>query len=205
MPNRGFTNEGSVGADIADNILSQTTGLFSTKPTAKYTSGARTTLKINNQLIGFAFNISWRIITDNTEIKTIDDYMPYEFVPNRIMVEGTLGAFHIPGAGASAQLIQANVLSFLFHKYITIEVRDSATDEILFLTNRAVVVSRSEDLSSERLGQTQLTWRAIGWEDEIKPALPPDADTELQSDQSAITRFTGLNPVGNDAVSKFFK
>lgn len=201
----GFTNESSKLSNIGNNALAQTAGIISTKATAQYASGARTVIKINNKLIGFAFGISWHITTENIEIKTIDDYLPYELVPNRIMVEGTISAFHIPGAGVSAQLIQSNVLSFLFHKYITLEVRDSSTDALLFLSNRVVITGRSEDMSIERLGQVQLTWKAIGWSDEMNPQVPSDADKNLQGDQSAITRLTGLNPISNTAVSQFFK
>jgi hypothetical protein len=174
MSTKGFTNGGSgVGSllqGIGENALSQVSGIVSTKPQAKYTSGARTTLKINNKLAGFAFSVSWKITTESTEIRTIDDYFPYELVPNRIMVEGTIGAFHIPGQSVTQEFIQANALSFLFHKYITIEVRDSATDQVLFKTNNAVITSRSEDLTAEQLGKIQLTWRAIGWQDELSPA-----------------------------------
>lgn len=191
MSKRGFTNESGIGQRVAENVLTQASGILSTKPTAKYTSGARTTLKINNKIVGFAFSISWRITTDVVEIRTIDDTLPYELAPNRIAVEGTIGAFHIPGQGATALLIQPDVLGFLFHKYITIECRDSATDELLFFTNQAMITSRSEDLQAEQLGRVQLTWKAIGWKDERNPELPEGADTldGGSAEQSAGTRL----------------
>lgn len=204
-PTRGFTNDTSNAAqNLLNNALSQAPGLLSAKPTAKYASGPRCVIKVNNQLMGFAFGVTWRITTDNIEVKTIDDYLPYELAPNRIMVEGTLSLFHIPGAGATALLHQANVLSFLFHKYITLEIKDSATDELLFISNRVVITSRTEDLSAEKLGQVQLTWKAIGWEDEIKPEPPKNFDSAPTADQSAVTRLTNTNQIKTN-VANFFK
>lgn len=198
MSQKGFTNGGSgVGSilqGIGENALSSVAGIVSVKPTAKYTSGARTILKINNKLAAFAFQVSWKITTETIEVRTIDDYLPYELVPNRIMVEGTIGAFHIPGQSVTQEFIQANMLSFLFHKYITIEVRDSATDNVLFKTNRAVITSRTEDLTAEQQGKIQLTWKAIGWEDELSPAngidkASIDADATPPSQGSAGSRL----------------
>lgn len=191
MSNRGFTNQsGGPVQNVGENILSQTAGIISTKSSAKYTSGARTVLKINNKLVGFAFNISWSERTEVIENKTIDDYLPYELIPNRITVEGTIGAFHIPGQGPTTNYIQPNVLSFLFHKYITIEVRDSATNELLFYTNKAMITSREEDLSAEQLGRMQLRWKAIGWKDELEPKKPTGADDLVTpSENSAGARL----------------
>lgn len=176
MPKGGFDNKPSFLTNVAENALGQVSGILSTKPTAKYTSGARTIIKINNRLAGFAFSISWRINTEVKEIKTIDDYMPYELVPTRVTVEGTIGAFHIPGQSVTKDLTQANMLSFLFHKYITIEVRDSATDALLFKTNKAFITSRSEDLTAEQLGKVQLSFKAIGWLDEGDTKAPDGYD-----------------------------
>lgn len=213
MSTKGFTNGGSgVGnilQGVAENALSQVSGIVSTKPQAKYTSGARTTLKINNKLAGFAFSVSWKITTESMEVRTIDDYFPYELIPNRIMVEGTIGAFHIPGQSVTQEFIQANALSFLFHKYITIEVRDSATDQILFKTNNAVITSRSEDLTAEQLGKIQLTWKAIGWQDELSPAdgidkASIDADQAPASQGSAGSRLVSAGEGLLTAVKKLF-
>jgi|SRR5581483_7799687 len=202
MSQKGFTNDkGGIVQGIVDNALTGVAGILSTKPTAKYASGARTTLKINNKIVGFAFSVSWRINTEVMENRTIDDYLPNELIPTRISVDGTIGMFHIPGQGASAALIQADVLGFLFHKYITIEVRDSATDQLLFFTDKAFVTSRLETLQSEQLGSAQLSFKAIGWKDERDPQLPQGADSidGGAADQSAGSR---LIQAGQDAFNK---
>jgi len=205
--NGGNTAE-RIGERVLDNVLSQAAGIVSTKPTAKYVSGARCVLRINGRLIGFAFGISWKIHTTFTEVNTIDDYLPYELVPQRIQVEGTISALHIPGQGPSAEFMQANLLSFLFHKYIQIEVRDSTTNALLFFTDRAVIVSRHEDIRVDQLANLTLSWKAIGWKDEKEIENYPanynkNVDKKIKTGQpipvndAIINPRTGLPRIGN--------
>ena len=190
----------NVGQQILENAARQGTGIMSTRPNARFITGARCILKVNNQLFGFAFNISWRIHTDVAEIRTIDDYMPHEFAPTMIHVDGTIGAFRIPGRGPTAEFQQASILSFPFHKYITIEVRDEVTNSLLFYTDRAVITTRAEDISNDRLSTVQLQWKAIGWKDDLELAgLPVNANTT--SDQKGGSG-NAVNDAINGAVGK---
>jgi hypothetical protein len=186
----GFNNKPNAGSQLANNIASNISGVFSTKSSARYASGARTILKINGKVSGFAFGISWKITTQVTDINTIDDYFPHELAPQRVTVEGTLSALHIPGQSAGTELWQPDALNFLFQQYITIEVRDSATDQLLFYTSKAMVTSRQEDVRVDSLANVQLSWRAIGFQDERKPELAQGvqatAKTEKKQPQSRL-------------------
>jgi hypothetical protein len=155
-----------------ENVISSAGSVATVKPSAKYMTGARTVLKINGNIVGFAMQVSWTVSTEQVEIYTIDDYMPYEIVPKRVSVNGTLGMFMVPGRSPTAEIIQSDNLSFLFNKYITIEVRDSVTDNLLFKTNKAVITSSSADLRADQLGSMTLQWRAIGWINESSPQIP---------------------------------
>lgn len=169
----GFTNQQPVANSIADNAIgSAIGGVLSTRPSARYVSGARCILKVNGQLIGFAFGISWNINNSITRINTIDDYNSWELAPKRVDVTGTISCLHIPGQGAGASLMQADVLSFLFQNYITIECRDSRTNQLLFLTDKAMVTSRNQSVSVESLSTVTLNWEAIGYQDERTPNPP---------------------------------
>ena len=190
----GFNNKPNVGTQLANNLAQNISGIVSTKQTAKYASGARTILKINGKPCGFAFGVSWRITTMATELQTIDDVFPAELVPQRVSVEGTISALHIPGQGVGQQLWQPDALNFLFQQYITIEVRDSATDQLLFYTSKAMITSRQEDIRVDQLANVQLNFRAIGFQDERKPeiadgATTPDSQTSKQP-QSRLQEVT---------------
>jgi hypothetical protein len=145
---------------------------------ARYMTGARAIIKVNGKLFGFAFGVNYNINTPHDEVWTIDDWTPYELAPQRVTINGTMGLFHIPGKGPTAELVQANVLSFLMHKYITIEITDQTTGQKIFKTERAVITSKSQILQAGDISTIQLSWKAIGWLDELTPKYPDGADGE---------------------------
>lgn len=181
MSNNKLDSSGSVLSTLAANAANNIEGIFSLKPTAKYLSGARCVLKANGKILGFAFAISWNIETAAQEIMTIDDYMPYELAPNTITVTGQISAFRVPGSGPGQQLLQADILSFMHQRYIEIEVRDSATDNLIFLTKKALITSRSENIKQDALAEMTLNFKAIGFADERSPKLPDGVEGEENS------------------------
>jgi hypothetical protein len=203
----GFDNKKGGGGpkgfvqNALTNAISNLSGIISTKPTAKYASGARCVLRINGDIVGFAFAISWRINTMAVEINTIDDYEAYELAPQRVTVEGSISMLHIPGTSAGTQLWQADAFSFLFHKYVGIEVRDSQTDNLLFATAKAVMISRTEEHRVDQLANVTLNWRAIGFLDEKPPEEPEGFNKQApkinnkKTKKSAISKSSKLTPV----------
>ena len=177
MSQGGAFDKRNLGQKITENAAGQFTNIAGTRPVGKYLTGARITLRMNKKLVGFAFGITWKIDTQQMEINTIDDYLPAEIAPTRIHISGSINALHIPGQSPTKELYQSNVLSFLAHKYITIEARDSQTDELLFYTTKAVIVSRQEDLQAGQLAKMTLQFMAIGWQDELVPSLPKGINT----------------------------
>lgn len=195
----GFTNNPPVSQQLVDNLVGGNIGgIFSTRPQAKYMSGARCILRINSKPVAFAFDIGWRISTSYTEIQTIDNTLPEELVPKFIRVEGNISAMHIPGQGPGVQLWQPDTLSFLFHQYITIEVRDSATNQLLFFAPRAVITLREESVRAEDLASIRLNFMSIGFRDEKTPEIPDgvlttssDKLTDKHTDASSIISTIG--------------
>jgi len=189
----GFDNRPRVSQSILDNAASNISGIFSTRPTAKYLSGARCILKINGAVCAFAFGISWRITTNYTEINTIDNYEPVELAPQRISVDGTISALRIPGESPTMQEWQSHRLSFLFDSYIDIEVRDSKTDLVIFKANKAIITSRSEDIKVDQLANMTLTWKAVGFMDEAKPILPVTTEENEKALRDALRKLREMD------------
>lgn len=185
MSNQNKIDNGTNVVDQLKQNVGSNTDIFSIKPMAKYLSGARCALKVNGKIIGFAFAISWEIKTAVTEINTIDDYMPYELAPQRIEVNGVISGFRIPGSGPTQNLIQTDMTNFLHQRYVEIEVRDSQTDNLIFLTKRAMVTSRNENIKTDQLTDMSLSFKAIGWADERAPAQAEDVGQPI-SDGTSI-------------------
>lgn len=198
MPS-GFNNI-PLSDQYTDNVLGgNLSGIFSARPSAKYASGARCVLKINSRPVGFAFGIQWRIDTLFTEINAIDNPLSEELAPRAIKVTGSISALHIPGESAGAKLWQPDVLSFLFHQYITIEVRDSVTNQLLFFTPKAVITSRQEDVKVDDLAQVNLTFQAIGFKDEKEPDYPSGFNTSVGNITNGDNGTETQRSIGNSS------
>lgn len=194
----GFNNVPDFGQQVVDNIFEgNLAGIISTRPSAKYMSGARCILRINSKPVAFAFGIQWRIDTLFTELNVIDNPLPEELVPRAIKVSGNISALHIPGQSAGVQLWQADILSFLFHQYITIEVRDSTTNQLLFFAPKAVVTSRQEDIKVDELAQVSLSFMAIGFRDEKTPEVPAKALSRANESKIGDLHTEPKAPVGD--------
>lgn len=172
---------------LASNAATNVEGVFSIKPMAKYLSGARCVLRVNGKVVGFAFGISWNIETSVTEINTIDDPLAYELAPANITVTGQISGFRIPGSGPGIMLMQGDVLSFVHQRYIEIEVRDDQTDNLIFLTRKAMITSRSENIRTDALAEMTLNFKAIGFADERTPKLPDGVGDPVSA--------TGIDPL----------
>lgn len=172
---------------LASNAATNVEGIFSIKPMAKYLSGARCVLRVNGKVVGFAFGISWNIETSVTEINTIDDPLAYELAPANITVTGQISGFRIPGSGPGIMLMQGDVLSFVHQRYIEIEVRDDQTDNLIFLTRKAMITSRSENIRTDALAEMTLNFKAIGFADERTPKLPDGVGDPVSA--------TGIDPL----------
>lgn len=142
---------------------------------SRYMSGSRAVIKINDKLFGFAFAASFNIETQQSENWTIDDWTAYELTPSRARVTGTLSMLHVPGKGPTERLVQPSILSFLFHRYITIRIEDQATGAKIFETNRAQVTSKRQSIREGELSRIELEWKALAWTD-VTPYFPAGYD-----------------------------
>ena len=195
-----FTNAGSIGGaieNLGESLLNSAVGAISPLNNfGRYMTGSRAIIKVNSKIFGFAFGVNYNINTPADENWTIDDWTPYELIPSKITVSGTLGMFHIPGKSPTHELVQANVMSYLMHKYITIEITDQTTGEKIFQTNRAWITGKSQTLTSGEISTVQLTWKAVGWIDDFTPALPVGANTNEKDPPSSglLSTVTSLLP-----------
>lgn len=168
----GFQNRPKIIDQLKQNVADEAASIITTRLAAKYITGARCVLKINDKICGFAFNVGWNIRTEYVEISEIDNFLPVELAPKRVYVDGYLKALRQPLRGPVAENWQANILGFLSNKYIALEVRDSVTDALLFYSNKIMITGRSEDYQVDQLGSVSLTWKSIGFIDEAGSYQP---------------------------------
>jgi hypothetical protein len=179
---------GAAGGLLQNSLESAIGGISPLNDFGKYFTGLRAIIKINDRLFGFAFAVTMNIKYQTDEIWTIDNTLPHELAPQKMIANGTISMFHIPGRGPGTRHITPNVLSLLNHRYITIDISDQTTGETIFKTDKAMIVGRYQDVQADKISTIKLDWKAIEWQTENAPAEPTGAS------ESADTGDSGLIP-----------
>ena len=132
-------------------------------------SGARTILKINDEVFAAGFVLDYSIDTDAQVIQGIDNVFPDEIAPQTIGVTMNLRVYRTPSndpvtLGIAPQSETIGVQQkYLTSPYIQIEIRDKQTEKVIFYIQRGWLTRRSG--SMEAIGVLTENWtvRGIGF------------------------------------------
>jgi hypothetical protein len=125
---------------------------------------------INGTLLGYITAVpQWVITTDQREAREIDSNIPAELMPGSYRVNGSFGILRgqdtggLEGAGmvASAQ-------DMLRQKYLTIELQNRLTDQIIFRAVQCAVTRQVWSISPKQLIQGSFDWVGTTFENEAK-------------------------------------
>lgn len=156
-------------------------------------SGARAIVKINDQLVVYAMNVSYNIRTMYAEISTIDNPVPDEYAPTNIRVDLSITNLRVPRESAAVLAYQPTIFNTLHQGYLSIELRDRGTNEILLYIPQAVLVNRSGVVGIRQLASETWQLRGVGYWDERPPseAAKNGPQTGTTSPESNINKVTG--------------
>lgn len=143
----------------------------------KVNSGARAILKIDGNLMAFATSVSYTIDTTYKEIQGVDNSLPDELVPETIRVELTCTNLRVPKESASVLALQPTILNHLHQKYLSVEIRDRGTDDVLLYIPKALLVQRSGVIGSRALANETWVLKGIGYWDERPPEKAKEGAT----------------------------
>lgn len=138
-------------------------------------SGARAILNFNGQLAVFATDVSYIIETEFKPVLEIDNYLPAELAPGRIMVEIVCTSLRIPFGGPAVDLLQPTIQNAMSQPYTSIEIRDRGTDQTILYVPKAMLTRRSGRVGTRSLATETWTFSGIGYWDERAPGKPSTA------------------------------
>lgn len=133
-------------------------------------AGWRVLVKVNNENFAAGSVLDYSIGTSAYEINTVDLVIPFELAPQRITVDMTLRVFRTPendpaALGISPQGQSGNVQDYFTRsEYITVEVRDKITDQIVIALPKAWIVRRTGGGEAEGLFMETWNIRSIGYQ-----------------------------------------
>lgn len=190
-----------LGKLIKQNLSASASSLvaFNTKtqtfrPQPKIMTGARAIIRLNGKVIALCNSLNYEYTTMWEELRGIDDLLPNELVPTSIGVRGSMSIFRTPNGSPISAFLQSDMLRPMIWPYMTIEIRDARTDELLLKIPRAVITSRSETYAPRVLVTSQLSFIGIGFRDEVVPEYPTE---------KSETDITGLGAKATKILDSF--
>jgi hypothetical protein len=170
-----LTNILNVAAKIAEqNLKASASALISLHPQPRIMTGARAVVRLNNKVVTLCNNVQYEINTDWQEIRGIDELIPNDLAPSVFAVSGSMSIYRVPNGSPVDDFLQQDMFRGMIWPYVSIEIRDKRTDELIMSVRRAAITRRSESYAKNQLTSMMLSFTGIGFRDEAMPKLLPD-------------------------------
>lgn len=91
----------------------------------QYSTGARARIKVNGNIIGAALDMSYSVSANITEVRTIDQFLPWELVPGQLTIKASLRRIVHPDRTLGGDALFSTIQAYLHQPYASLEVRDA--------------------------------------------------------------------------------
>jgi hypothetical protein len=135
----------------------------------KIHTGARAIVKINNELMVYALAVQYQVVTEYKPIQGIDNPLPEELAPVNIEVSCILTNLRVPRQSASILALQPTMLNLMHQGYVSIEIRDRVTNDVMLYIPKAMLIKRTGAISARATGGETWFFVGIGYWDERDP------------------------------------
>lgn len=90
----------------------------------EFSTGARAKLLINGKTIGAALQASYSVSASVTEVRTIDQFLPWEIVPGQVTIKANLRRIVNPNRTLGGDALFTTMQAYLHQPYASLEIRD---------------------------------------------------------------------------------
>lgn len=163
-------------------------GVRSKGITPLYNSGARSYVRVAGQAFAVAQSVSWNVVSDPTEIRTIDTYLPWDQVTGQISITARLSEFIDPRGSAESQAIFHTLQSFGHQPYVEMQVLDAIGSSLFFA--RGTFYGLSGEISVGRLSQFSVQFKGVMYQHNVYQTFTPYSNLGDQVGE-LLDGFTG--------------
>jgi len=152
----------------------------------EYSSGARAKLLVNGKTIGAALQVSYSVSANFTEIRTIDQFLPWEIVPGQMSIKANLKRIVSPNRTLGGDGLYTTMQAYLHQPYASIEIRDRLGN--LQFYAKGMFTDMQCDIQSGQLSVEGATFIGYYWRENVKQDFSPEALTEAEKLKKKISQ-----------------
>lgn len=141
-------------------------------------TGPKVFLYINGQPYGRVVGFRWSSDTPKRAAYGLDSTEPYELMPTITRCTGQLQVLRVSrDGGAEGAGIAAPYVDLTLEKYFSILLIEQRTDTVLFQADQCSCVNQQWDVSARTFMMGTISFEALTWTNEVKPAPKPETTT----------------------------
>lgn len=137
----------------------------------KYASGARTLIRIGGKPIGVALDFKWSVSAQATEVRTIDTNLPWDLVPNQIMIAGTLNQIMDPLDSLEKYAIFSTMQAMIHQPLVELQLLDVQGVSIVLM--RGMFTGVSGSMSHGQLMNISANFQGVLWQHNVAQEFTP--------------------------------
>lgn len=133
-------------------------------------TGAHVQLLVNGQLLGRVTKFRWSRRVSRRRLQAIDQQTASELVPGAIVVQGAIELIHTQDdGGAEGAGLIAPVPDLQREQYLTLELRDYASDTVVFSATQCMIDSESWEAQPKQVLAGSLTFEGLTLATAVRP------------------------------------
>jgi len=137
----------------------------------KFSSGARSYIRVGGKPLGVALDFRWQISAQATEVRSIDTNLPWELVPNQINISATLSQIIDPSTSNEAQGTFHTIQSMVHQPYVELQIQDASGYSVFFA--RGMFTGVSGQVSRGQMSTTSATFQGVLYQHNVFQNFTP--------------------------------
>jgi hypothetical protein len=137
----------------------------------QFVSGARAKLTVNGKTIGAALEVSYTISANMTELRTIDQFLPWEIVPGQVSIKANLRRIVDPNRSLAGDSLFSTLQSYLHQPYAALEIRDKLGNLIFYA--KGMFTDVQGNIQNGQLGIEGASFVGYYWRENVKQEYAP--------------------------------
>lgn len=130
---------------------------------------------LNGRLYGQVKSFRWNPTTPVRELHGLDSVEPFDLVPMAVSVQGEIGLWRTRLDGGAQGAGAAFAFADIPHAmYFTVQIKEIRTQTLLFEARYCSVIAESWGTEARGIMQGQLTFRGLGYRNEIQSVSSSD-------------------------------
>jgi hypothetical protein len=161
----------------------------------KYSSGARSYIRVAGTPIAVCQSFSWRIVSETTEIKTIDTNLPWDISFNQIGITATLNELVDPRGSLESEGLFHTFQSFIHQPFVEMQVLDATGSSLFFA--RGSFCGMSGSIRTGQLSNFSVDFKGVAYQHNVFQSFRPYSlvgsalNTGLQAVNTAVQDLGG--------------